>query len=113
MRGLFTLISLTLAFGAAADEPVSAAMKLYEKRRYEQAARLLESAKDSGPQGQLVLGMIYLRNADLHEAFARAAAPARRRTTSRASAPTRVSRAATARSPASPSAPRRRATHSR
>src|SRR5918996_5738687 len=76
MRGLFTLISLTLAFGAAADEPVSAAMKLYEKRRYEQAARLLESAKDSGPQAQLVLGMIYLRNADLHEAFARAAAAA-------------------------------------
>jgi hypothetical protein len=51
-------------------------MKLYEKRRYEQAARLLESAKDAGAQAQLVLGMVYLRNASLHEAFARAAAAA-------------------------------------
>jgi hypothetical protein len=47
MRVLFTVISLTLAFGACGDEPVTAAMKLYEKRRYEQAARLLESARDS------------------------------------------------------------------
>src|SRR5206468_4325352 len=28
-----------------ADDPVSAAMKLYEKRRYEQAARMLEDAR--------------------------------------------------------------------
>ena len=76
MRGLLTFISLTLAFGAFGDEPVGAAMKLYEKRRYEQAARLLEGAKEDGAQAQLVLGMIYLRNADLHEAFARAAAAA-------------------------------------
>lgn len=76
MRVLFTIISLTLASGASGDEPVNAAMKLYEKRRYEQAARVLESAKDAGGQAQLVLGMIYLRNADLHEAFARAAAAA-------------------------------------
>jgi hypothetical protein len=75
----FTALLLVSGFtGAlhAGDDPVSAAMKLYEKRRYEQAARLLESARDAGAQGQLVLGMIYSRNADLHEAFARAAAAA-------------------------------------
>jgi hypothetical protein len=63
----------------AADEPVAAAMKLYEKRRYEQAARLMEDARfdgERGAQAQLVLGMIYLRKADLHEAFARTAAAA-------------------------------------
>src|SRR5688572_5182228 len=71
-------IWLGLVSGAAwgADEPLNAAMKLYEKRRYEQAARLLEGVKDIAPQGQLVLGMIYLRNADLHEALARTAAAA-------------------------------------
>jgi hypothetical protein len=54
-------------------------MKLYEKRRYEQAARLMEHARfdaERGAQAQLVLGMIDLRKADLHEAFARAAAAA-------------------------------------
>ena len=65
----------------AADDPVDAAMKLYEKRRYEQAARVLEDAlarldAERRAQGQLVLGMIYLRNADLHEALARSAAAA-------------------------------------
>lgn len=64
-----------------ADDPVGAAMKLYEKRRYEQAARLLEDALarlDAArrAQAQLVLGMTYLRNADLHEALARTAATA-------------------------------------
>jgi tetratricopeptide (TPR) repeat protein len=76
MRVLFAVLSLILAFGASGNEPVTAAMKLYEKRRYEQAARLLESAKDSSAHAQLVLGMIYLRSAELHEAFARAAAAA-------------------------------------
>src|SRR5260370_6450578 len=56
-------------------------MKLYEKRRYEQAARMLEDAlarleAEHRAQAQLVLGMIYLRNADLHEALARTAATA-------------------------------------
>jgi tetratricopeptide (TPR) repeat protein len=63
----------------AADDPVSAAMKLYEKRRYEQAARLVEEARfdgERGAQAHLMLGMIYLRNADLHEAFARTSAAA-------------------------------------
>jgi len=64
----------TPAWGA--DDPVNAATKLYEKRRYEQAARMLEGVKDIAPQGQLVLGMIYLRNADLHEVLARTAAAA-------------------------------------
>src|SRR5207245_5813427 len=53
--------------------------KLYEKRRYEQAARMLEDARleaERRPQAQLVLGMIYLRNADLHEALGRTAATA-------------------------------------
>lgn len=64
-----------------ADDPLSAATKLYEKRRYEQAARLLEGALprlDAArrAQAQLVLGTIYLRNADLHEAFLRTAAAA-------------------------------------
>jgi tetratricopeptide (TPR) repeat protein len=79
-------VSLAVALVASApvhsaDDPVDAAMKLYEKRRYEQAARVLEDALarlDAGhrAQAQLVLGMIYLRNADLHEAFARTAAAA-------------------------------------
>jgi tetratricopeptide (TPR) repeat protein len=54
-------------------------MKLYEKRRYEQAARLIEDTRfdgERGAQAQLMLGMIYLRNADLHETFARTAAAA-------------------------------------
>ena len=88
MRPLFSgflCSGLALWFGfvcgkaCAADDPVSAAMKLYEKRRYEQAARLLEDARfdgERGAQAQLVLGMIYLRSADLHEAFGRTAAAA-------------------------------------
>jgi hypothetical protein len=80
------VIALAAGLGAGApargaDDPVDAAMKLYEKRRYEQAARVLEDALarlDAGrrAQAQLVLGMTYLRNADLHEALARAAAAA-------------------------------------
>ncbi len=73
------LVVSTPACGA--DDPVDAAMKLYEKRRYEQAARVLEDALarlDAGrqAQAQLVLGMTYLRNADLHDALARTAAAA-------------------------------------
>ena len=83
---LFPLIALSLAlvFAAparAADDPVGAAMKLLEKRRYEQAARGLEDAlsrldAQNRARAQLVLGTIYLRNADLHEALARTAAAA-------------------------------------
>jgi tetratricopeptide (TPR) repeat protein len=67
------------AAAAGADDPLSAATRLYEKRRYEQAARLLEGALarldgERRAQAQLVLGTIYLKNADLHEALARTAA---------------------------------------
>jgi tetratricopeptide (TPR) repeat protein len=83
---LWFVIWLALGLGVSApasgaDDPVNAAMKLYEKRRYEQAARLLEGALASldaehRAQAQLVLGTIYLRNADLHEVLARTAAAA-------------------------------------
>ncbi len=77
-------VAVALGVGApacGADDPTGAAMKLYEKRRYEQAARLLEDAlarldAERRPQAQLVLGMIYLRNAGLHEALGRTAAAA-------------------------------------
>jgi len=68
------LLALALAAPAPGqDDPVGAAMKLFEKRRYEQAARTLEDAlarldAQRRAQAQLVLGTIYLRNADLHEA---------------------------------------------
>jgi hypothetical protein len=75
------LLALGLAAARAADDPVGASMKLLEQRRYEQAARSLEEAlarldPEHRAQAQLVLGTIYLRNADLHEALARAAAAA-------------------------------------
>ena len=85
MRARLLLVPL-LALGFAApahpaDDPVGAAMKLFEKRRYEQAARALEGAlggldPERRAQAQLVLGTVYLRNADLHEALARTAAAA-------------------------------------
>jgi len=76
------LLALALAAPAPGqDDPVGAAMKLFEKRRYEQAARTLEDAlarldAQRRAQAQLVLGTIYLRNADLHEALGRTAAAA-------------------------------------
>ncbi len=76
MRLFTQLLALSafVASAAAGDDSVNAALKLYEKHRYEQAARVLEGAADAGAQAQLVLGMIYLRKAHLHEAFARTAA---------------------------------------
>jgi tetratricopeptide (TPR) repeat protein len=78
---MVALVLGTSARAYGADDPVGAATKLYEKRRYEQAARMLEdelARLDAGrrAQAQLVLGMIYLRNADLHQALARTAAAA-------------------------------------
>jgi tetratricopeptide (TPR) repeat protein len=79
------ITSLITPIGAAsalaADDPVGAAMKLFEKRRYEQATSALEGSlarldAEQKARAQLVLGTIYLRNADLHEALARAAAAA-------------------------------------
>ncbi len=84
VRWIVIVLAVGLGVSApasAADDPVGAAMKLYEKHRYEQAARMLEDAlarldAERRAQAQLVLGMIYLRNADLHEALARTAATA-------------------------------------
>src|SRR5262245_38596883 len=83
---LVASLALSLAGAAvaqprAADDPIDAAIKLFEKRRYEQAARALEGAlsrldAERKARAQLVLGTIYLRNADLHEALASAAAAA-------------------------------------
>jgi tetratricopeptide (TPR) repeat protein len=75
------ITSMTAAPAFAADDPLGPAMKLFEKRRYEQAASALEGPlarfdADQKARAQLVLGTIYLRNADLHEALARAAAAA-------------------------------------
>jgi len=82
----WVVIALAAGLGASApargaEDPLGAATKLYEKRRYEQAARVLEDALerlDAGrrAQAQLLLGTIYLRNAALHEALARTAAAA-------------------------------------
>jgi tetratricopeptide (TPR) repeat protein len=79
---LASFVAVAVAAPAvAADDPLGPAMKLFEKRRYEQAARALEGSlarfdADQKARAQLVLGTIYLRNADLHEALARAAAAA-------------------------------------
>lgn len=61
----------------AADDALATAMKSFDKRRYEQTARTLEPGLAKldvarRAQAQLVLGMTYLRSAELHAAFARA-----------------------------------------
>jgi tetratricopeptide (TPR) repeat protein len=58
----------------AADDAVARAMKLYEKRHYAEAATALRAdlpSLEQGRQGaaQLTLGMIFLRNAELHRAL--------------------------------------------
>ena len=55
----------------AADDVVTRAMKLYEKRHYDEAASMLRAANasvESGKKGaaNLALGMIYFKNAVLH-----------------------------------------------
>ena len=78
MFGILLLaISLALTCGPAyaADDPVQKAMKAFEKHRYEDGARDLRAALPSLEQGkqssaQLTLGMIYLKNAELHREFA-------------------------------------------
>jgi tetratricopeptide (TPR) repeat protein len=63
------LIAATHAF--AADDAVTKAMKLYEKRHYAEAATVLRAdlptiEPDKHGSAQLTLGMIYLKNAELH-----------------------------------------------
>lgn len=74
-RQYLRMIVLALASAAlpaaAADDPAAAAMKLYNKNQYESAARGLRAALpalDASERGAawLTLGMIYLRNAELH-----------------------------------------------
>jgi tetratricopeptide (TPR) repeat protein len=63
------LITSTQAF--AVDDVVTRAMKLYEKRHYDEAARMLRADSaliEQGKKGSanLALGMIYFKNAMLH-----------------------------------------------
>lgn len=80
-RFLFVVVSIVLVAGPAlaADDPVQKAMKAYEKHRYEDAGRDLRAALPSLEQSkqspaQLTLGMIYLRNAELHRELAQVSA---------------------------------------
>jgi hypothetical protein len=68
------VITLTISTAYAADDPVTRAMKLYEKRHYEDAAAVIRSelpAIDPARQGAalLALGMAYLKNAELYRAL--------------------------------------------
>jgi len=74
---LFLVLSMGLAAcpAHAADDPVQKAMKAYEKHRYEDAARDLRAALPSLDQSKqsparLTLGMIYLKNGELHQGLA-------------------------------------------
>ena len=71
--GLFlpSIILTTVALASAAEDVVTRAMKLYEKRHYGEAASMLRADSFSVGQGKkgaadLALGMIYFRNALLH-----------------------------------------------
>jgi len=68
---LLSAILIAAAHAFAADDVVTRAMKLYEKRHYNEAARSLRAEGVSIEQGKkgsenLVLGMIYFKNAVLH-----------------------------------------------
>ena len=70
------LITAMQAFGA--DDVVTGAMKLYERRHYGEAARMLRADVASVEQGKkgranLALGMIYFKNAVLHRELYQAA----------------------------------------
>jgi tetratricopeptide (TPR) repeat protein len=78
--GLFlsSIILITAAQAYAADDVVTRAMKLYEKRHYGEAASVLREASASIEQGKkgasnLALGMIYFKNAVLHRELYHAA----------------------------------------
>jgi tetratricopeptide (TPR) repeat protein len=66
---LAVFVMTTAAYSA--DDPVARAMKLYEKRHYEEAATSLTASLASVEQSRqgaahLALGMIYLKNAELY-----------------------------------------------
>jgi len=68
---LASIILMATAQVFAADDAVTRAMKLYEKRHYDEAARMLRAESisiESGKKGSanLALGMIYFKNAMLH-----------------------------------------------
>jgi tetratricopeptide (TPR) repeat protein len=70
------LITAMQAFGA--DDVVTRTMKLYEKRHYDEAARMLRADVASIEQGKkgsanLALGMIYFKNAVFHRELYQAA----------------------------------------
>jgi tetratricopeptide (TPR) repeat protein len=71
--GLFlsSIILITMVHVSAADDVVTRAMKLYEKRHYGEAESMLREDSPSMEQGKkeaatLALGMIYFKNAVLH-----------------------------------------------
>jgi hypothetical protein len=85
MRGfgffLSSVILMASAQAFAADDVVTRGMKLYEKRHYHEAARMLraESASiEPGKKGSvnLTLGMIYFKNAVFHRELYQAAVAA-------------------------------------
>src|SRR5574340_291021 len=68
------MIGAAVAGGTAfaADDAVQKAMKAYEKHRYEEGARDLRQAlpsleKNKLSSAKLALGMLYLKNAELHQ----------------------------------------------
>ena len=81
--GLFlsSIILITAAQASAADDVVTRAMKLYEKRHYVEGASVLREDSASIEQGKqgaanLALGMIYFKNAMLHRELYHAAVEA-------------------------------------
>jgi tetratricopeptide (TPR) repeat protein len=78
---LSSVILIAAAQAIAADDVVTRAMKLYEKRHYPEAARMLRAESASVEPGRkgsanLALGMIYFKNAVFHrELYQVAVAP--------------------------------------
>jgi tetratricopeptide (TPR) repeat protein len=75
---LSSIILIAAAQVFAADDVVTRAMKLYERRHYDEAARLVRADSASIEQGKkgsvnLALGMIYFNNAVLHRELYQAA----------------------------------------
>jgi tetratricopeptide (TPR) repeat protein len=78
---LSSVILIAAAHAFAADDVVTRAMKLYERRHYHEAARSLRAEGASVEQGKkgsanLVLGMVYFKNAVLHRELYQAAVAA-------------------------------------